>query len=150
MNETLQIPFLLSQCTKLQENIFMHLINFILLWCLIDSFSFNLHWYKDIFASSFILACLWQNFSWQVRLFNWGFINFSPWFFDRPTAITLLMEIYRWRGNSFSFFVHQKLKEILIWYGRIILPASKDRLICKIQSVWLKNWARHTHLNFEV
>jgi hypothetical protein len=40
--------------------------------------------------------------------------------------------LYRWRGNSFPFFVNQKLKEILIRYSRIILPASKDRLISKI------------------
>ena len=40
--------------------------------------------------------------------------------------------LYRWRGNSFPFFVYQKLKEILIRYRRIILPASKDRLISKI------------------
>ena len=43
--------------------------------------------------------------------------------------------LYRWRGNSFPFFVHQKLKEILIRYIRIILKASKDRLISKISRV---------------
>ena len=47
--------------------------------------------------------------------------------------------LYRWRGNLFPFFVHQKLKEILIGYSRIILQASKDRLISKISRVWLKN-----------
>ena len=29
------------------------------------------------------------------------------------------------------FFLYQKLKEILIRYSQIILPASKDRLISK-------------------
>ena len=45
------------------------------------------------------------------------------------------------------FFSYQKLKEILIRYSWIILTASKDRLISKIWRVWLKNWARHAHLN---
>jgi hypothetical protein len=58
--------------------------------------------------------------------------------------------LYRWRGNSFPFFLYQKLKEILIRYSRIILTASKDRLISKIWRVCLKNWACHAHLNFEV
>ena len=31
-----------------------------------------------------------------------------------------------------SFFVYQKLKEILIRYSRIIFTASKDRLISKV------------------
>ena len=53
-------------------------------------------------------------------------------------------------GELFSIFFYQKLKEILIRYIRIILKASKDRLISKIWRVWLKNWARHAHLNFEV
>ena len=43
-----------------------------------------------------------------------------------------------------SISLYQKLKEILISYGRIILTASKGRLISKIRRVWLKN------LNFEV
>ena len=49
----------------------------------------------------------------------------------------------------FSIFLYQKLKEIiLIRYIRIILTTSKDKLISKIWRVWLKNWARHAHLNF--
>ena len=40
--------------------------------------------------------------------------------------------LYRWRENSFSFFLYQKLKEILVRYIRIILTASKDRSISKI------------------
>ena len=56
--------------------------------------------------------------------------------------------LYWWRTNSFPFFVRQKLKEILIWYSRIILPASKDRLISKIWKVWFKNC--HAHLDFEL
>ena len=52
--------------------------------------------------------------------------------------------------TSFPFFLYQKLQEILIWYIRIISKASKDRLISKIWRVWLINWARHAHLNFEV
>ena len=50
-------------------------------------FFFNLHWYKDIFASSFIQTFLWPNFSWQVSLIE--IVNFSSWFFDRPTVVTL-------------------------------------------------------------
>ena len=50
----------------------------------------------------------------------------------------------------FYIFLYQKLKEILIKCIRIILKASKDKLISKIWSVWLKNWAHHAHLNFEV
>ena len=40
--------------------------------------------------------------------------------------------LYRWRENSFPFFLYQKLKKILIRYSRIILTASKVRLISKI------------------
>jgi hypothetical protein len=47
--------------------------------------------------------------------------------------------LYRWRENSFPFFLYQKLKEIFIRYSIstllhsfIILTASKDRLISKI------------------
>ena len=38
-----------------------------------------------------------------------------------------------------SIFLYQKQKEILIRYSRIILTASKDRLISKIWRVWLKH-----------
>ena len=40
--------------------------------------------------------------------------------------------LYRWTENSFTFFLYQELQEILIRYIRIILKASKDRLISKI------------------
>ena len=43
--------------------------------------------------------------------------------------------LYRWRGNLFPFLLYQKLKEILIRYSRIILTASKRRLISKIQNL---------------
>ena len=49
-----------------------------------------------------------------------------------------------------SIFLYQKLKKILIKYIRIILTASKDRLISKIWRVCLKNWVPYAHLNFEV
>ena len=69
-----------------------------------------------------------------IRLTNMA----APW----QIYLALLLEVlngtlshgglYRWRGNSFPFFVYHKLKEILIRYSRIILTASKDRLISKI------------------
>ena len=40
--------------------------------------------------------------------------------------------LYRWRENSLTFFLYRKLKEILIKNRRIILKASKDRIISKI------------------
>ena len=44
--------------------------------------------------------------------------------------------LYRWTENSFTFFLYQKQKEILIRYSRIILTASKDKLISKTWRVW--------------
>ena len=34
--------------------------------------------------------------------------------------------LYRWRENSLAIFLFQKLKEILTWYSRTILKASKN------------------------
>ena len=34
--------------------------------------------------------------------------------------------LYRWRENSLPIFIFQKLKEILTWYSRTILKASKN------------------------
>ena len=34
--------------------------------------------------------------------------------------------LYRWRENSLPIFLFQKLKEILTWYSRTILKASKN------------------------
>ena len=39
--------------------------------------------------------------------------------------------LYRWRENSFPFFLYLKLIEILIRYSTITLTASKDRLTSK-------------------
>jgi hypothetical protein len=77
----------------------------------------------------------------------WEFLEFkiTNLFFD-----IIHGGLYRWRENSFPFFLYQKLKEIFIRYSRIILTASKDMLISKIWREWLKNSARHAHLNFEV
>ena len=67
------------------------------------------------------------------------------------TSMYLIMDVsIDGRRTLFHFFLNQKLKEILIRYIRIILKASKDRLISKIWRVWLKDWACHAHLNFEV
>ena len=34
--------------------------------------------------------------------------------------------LYRWRENSLPIFLFQELKEILTWYSRTILKASKN------------------------
>ena len=48
------------------------------------------------------------------------------------SSILLHGGLYRWRENSFLFFLYQKLKEILTGYSRTILTASKNWLISKI------------------
>ena len=67
-------------------------------------------------------------FSVQVLQSSW-----AAWSsFNCPsTSVSIHGGLYRWK-NSFPFFKNQKLKEILIKYSKIILTASKDRLISKM------------------
>ena len=52
---------------------------------------------------------------------------------DSIINVGLIMEVsIDGERTRFHFFLYQKLKEILIRYSRIILTASKDRLISKI------------------
>ena len=59
-------------------------------------------------------------------------VNQHPHWACRQYGHSVHGRLYRWTENSFPFFLYQKLKEILIRYIRIILKASKDRLISKI------------------
>ena len=108
----------------------------------------NVPWFvtENLFfcSTNFVLLYIWPTF-----IPNPCFSN-PQWDKSLSNCIILHGGLYRWRENSLPFFLYQKLKEILTRYSRTILTASKDRLISKIWRVWLKNWARHAHLNFEV
>ena len=70
-------------------------------------------------------------------IWNYDLQNQSPlvmMIFDHHENASVFMKrfiwiqhggLYRWKGNSFPFFVHQKLKDILIRYSRIILPTER-------------------------
>ena len=121
----------------------MHLIHFIRLWCLIDSFSFNLHWYKDIFASSFIQTFLRPNFSWQVSLIE--IVNLSSWFFDRPTVVTMVIRVVEFSNGGHKigniFAKESTYPKEIIEFWELVASCQKLGIISAIK--WFKNWCYH-------
>ena len=60
------------------------------------------------------------------------------------------MNLWPWTPYWSLFFVNLKPVEISKNYTNVIWTSSKIIMILKIWRVWLKNWACHTLLNFEI
>ena len=114
-------------------------------------------YFSDFFCFSipFILYIFWMNATlisnFEVHLLH----RINPYCTVFGLHLLYRMHSYSrttgaWTYHSFAFF--QNLKPVEVWkcHVNIIWRSLKNKCLCKISELWLKNWACHALFNFEL